>query len=483
MVEVKKQENRHLFVLLLFSALCGLIVLWNAGTNDGNLAFLLVLLAVCLLPFLREDPLESIKFFVFLFGMSIGLRGLSILWQGSIWIPNYRNDNPHYLSTLSLVFIFAVIAIIAVLTGYKSKLGCAVARRLPQVNFFSVEPSRVLRVSMCAAFIAIVGFYLLYQKCGGREVWGDPGRVITEGMKEGGRLYFALLTEFGVIGFFFLYAYTLGRRRTFSEKALLLLLLSIGCINFLFIGMKSAVVGFAVVLIVLHHYIKKRFSYLKMAIIAAALVALLPLLNSYKKYGLHSAEMIWREYDPTDIRFLSYLTLARSAGADMFFLSIDKTPEKLPFQYGRTLLRVITSFVPRPLWTDKPWSFGMEFNEKYVAKPGFIASVSPATISELYINFALPGVIIGFFVIGVFLRAMYQYCIASGVTREKTLIYAILMEKMIVLVDGPIGDYTTFILIRLFPIVVLAWLLKLLQPQSELEKCPKELLLTTASLQ
>jgi oligosaccharide repeat unit polymerase len=424
-----------------------------------------------------------VKFFVFLFGMSVGLRGLSILWQGSTWIPNYRNDNPHYLCTLSLVFIFAVIAIIAALTGYYSKLGCIFARRLPQPNFFSVRRPRMVRASLFAVFVALLGFYLFFQKCGGWEVWGDPGRVITEGMKEGGRLYFALLTEFGVIGFFFLYAYTLGRRRTFAEKALLLLLLSIGCINFLFVGMKSAVVGFAVVVVVLHHYIKKRFSYLKMAIIVVALVALLPLLNSYKKYGLHSAEMIWREYDPTDIRFLSYLTLARSAGADMFFLSIDKTPEKLPFQYGRTLLRVITSFVPRPLWPDKPWSFGMEFNEKYVAKPGFIASVSPATISELYINFSLPGVIIGFFVIGVFLRAMYQYCIASGVSREKTLIYAILMEKMIVLVDGPIGDYTTFVLIRLFPLVVLAGLLKMSRAKSVFEKCPKESLLTTASLQ
>jgi oligosaccharide repeat unit polymerase len=482
MIKTGSPENRWLLVLLLLSAACASIVLWNIGDYEGNLGFLLVLLALCLFPFLRGEPLESVKFFAFLFGMSIGLQGFMILRQDSIWIPSYRNDGPNYQSTLSFVFIFALIAIISAFAGYYSKLGVAAVRRLPQPKFFSASRSRIARVSLFAAFAALVGFYLFYQKCGGRAVWGDPGRIITEGIKEGGRLYFALLTEFGAIGFFFLYAYTLGRRRTFEEKVLLLLLFMIVCVNFLFGGMKSTIVGFVVVLAVLHHYIKKRFSYARMAVIAAVLIMILPLLNSYKKYGLYSPERIWKEYNPADIKFISLLTLSRSAGADMFFLTVDKTPEKLPFQYGRTFLRVISSFVPRPLWHDKPWSFGMEFNEKYVAKPGFIASVSPSTISELYINFSLPGVIIGFFIIGVFLRAMYQYCIASGVTREKTLIYAILMEKMIVLVDGPVADYTTFVLLRLFPLFVLVGLLKLTRTPGEIKKCQEESLLMTASL-
>jgi hypothetical protein len=57
------------------------------------------------------------------------------------------------------------------------------------------------------------------------------------------------------------------------------------------------------------------------------------------------------------------------------------------------------SFIPRVLWPEKPNVSQGEWFNKYVgAAPG--TSLGITAVGELYWNFAIPGVVIGMFVVG-----------------------------------------------------------------------------------
>ena len=426
------------------------------------MAFALVLLAVCAVPFARRgDLLEPVKVFALLFAMSMGVRGIINLYQESIWISSYGLGSAEYKHKMSLVFIYSIIAMLALYLGYYSKLGGAIAARLPNFSFLSKKRGKMAVAAVFAVIISGLSTYIFFKKVGGLETLGDPHAVITSGIEEGGRLFYSLFMDFSAVGFVLLYAYTAGRRRILIEKTLLLALLLLIFAQFLIVGMKGYLVGFSVMMVVSYHYLKERLSAKKALLALLLVLLLLPLFDNYKRFGL-SAGMMFGEYAPLDVGHTASLTLTRSAGADMFFQGIDKTPSLYPFQYGRTLLRVFTSFVPRPFWPEKPWSFGIDFNRDYLELPEFMAAVSPSTIGELYINFHVMGIVAGFFLIGCFLRCLYGYCINGATSREKVVLYAIVMERMIVLVDGPIGDFTTFVLIKLFPFAALGGILKLM---------------------
>ena len=82
------------------------------------------------------------------------------------------------------------------------------------------------------------------------------------------------------------------------------------------------------------------------------------------------------------------------------------TPHFVPFQDGRTILDAVYAVIPRAIWADKPAVGG---SGNYVAQHTMISfalgtSVGMGQVLEFYINFGVPGVVVGFFLLGVFLR-------------------------------------------------------------------------------
>jgi hypothetical protein len=80
-------------------------------------------------------------------------------------------------------------------------------------------------------------------------------------------------------------------------------------------------------------------------------------------------------------------------------------PEKYPYFQQSTYSNLITSFIPRALWKNKPKSeVGREFNVKYGFNPeGNPTSINLPWVAELYLNFSYLGLFFGMFLIGVFI--------------------------------------------------------------------------------
>lgn len=82
---------------------------------------------------------------------------------------------------------------------------------------------------------------------------------------------------------------------------------------------------------------------------------------------------------------------------------INAIPETLEPQWGRTILVWLAAPVPRSIWTNKPLVHsGPIIGRKIYGN--FVSGVPPGIVAELYWNFYWPGVIIGMFLFGTFMR-------------------------------------------------------------------------------
>lgn len=86
--------------------------------------------------------------------------------------------------------------------------------------------------------------------------------------------------------------------------------------------------------------------------------------------------------------------------------AIRTTPDLVPFLYGETVLAAVAAIIPRAIWPDKPASGG---SGKYASQQTMIefaegTSVGLGQVLEFYINYGVPGVIVGFLLLGMALR-------------------------------------------------------------------------------
>lgn len=84
----------------------------------------------------------------------------------------------------------------------------------------------------------------------------------------------------------------------------------------------------------------------------------------------------------------------------------------VPYAKGETLLGpVVTFFIPRVLWPDKPvFEPGKEFGKKFRVVPDFNREthIDPTVPGELYWNFDLPGILVGMGLWGALMRLLYR---------------------------------------------------------------------------
>jgi len=109
---------------------------------------------------------------------------------------------------------------------------------------------------------------------------------------------------------------------------------------------------------------------------------------------------------------------------------MEAMPEKLEYQYGQTLFLWIVAPVPRTIWPEKPDVVLGQVIARDVFGRGFGkgGGTPPNIVSDFYWNFGIPGVIVGMFFFGCFLRFLY-YNALPNLANNKTalLLYLIVM--------------------------------------------------------
>lgn len=128
-------------------------------------------------------------------------------------------------------------------------------------------------------------------------------------------------------------------------------------------------------------------------------------------------------------------------------------PSQMPFEYGNTLVTWLFAPIPRTLWPEKPYiSSGYAFSEEvYQLDLEGASGIPPGIIPELYWNFALPGVVIGMFFIGLLMRVMYNTFVARPrQSLTSIILYAVLATAVINLMQNAFSAFVMEVLKSVF---------------------------------
>jgi hypothetical protein len=146
-------------------------------------------------------------------------------------------------------------------------------------------------------------------------------------------------------------------------------------------------------------------------------------------------------------------------------LVIEKTPAEIPYWQGATLAPLVTSFVPRALWPNKPeeragHSFGWRYElvatkttDTIRADP-FMAVNLPWLV-EGYVNFGWPGLVILMGLAGIILSALDSMLNRDGMTELELGLGAALLfplinhESNVSLVSGSTLPFVVVMLVSL----------------------------------
>jgi hypothetical protein len=137
----------------------------------------------------------------------------------------------------------------------------------------------------------------------------------------------------------------------------------------------------------------------------------------------------------------------RSSVKDAVELIVRRVGVDVPYQHGHTLSPVLTAFIPRILWPDKPdVQTGLLLNEQFHIAEA-VVYLSPSHLGELYWNFGWPGALIGMLLLGALLGWINSLCDLSMVTSvSRVLILAITIFEAGVRFEGSIaGEYEVWI--------------------------------------
>lgn len=106
---------------------------------------------------------------------------------------------------------------------------------------------------------------------------------------------------------------------------------------------------------------------------------------------------------------------------------MDRVPETYPYMYGKSYVAVVLGYIPRSVWLDKPQvGLGGIVKEDIFHQPTRQGGFPSGIIGEGWMNFGLFGMFIPIFLIGWFMRYVYETVRPLlGVSFLVTLLYAV----------------------------------------------------------
>jgi oligosaccharide repeat unit polymerase len=225
-------------------------------------------------------------------------------------------------------------------------------------------------------------------------------------------------------------------------------------------GNKSTLFIFVLAMAVMYHVLGRPISTAKVS--ASALI----LFGALTFYGLVAREYLAvGEFTTIDPQNLNREDLSQVVNREFEgnFLQlqvltelVDRMPEELPYQHGRTLLSLFTMPVPRWLWPDKPLPAAGVFTMSFWPDKWLEGGTSMPTglVGELYMNFASLGVAAGMWLFGrVYARAEAQVRLQPRNVRW-ALCYALLTAMMLHYLRGEFVAPTVTLLILGLPALV-----------------------------
>lgn len=321
-----------------------------------------------------------------------------------------------------IVFIGITALFLGFVVGREKRFGA----RLPTPPT-RIDTHRLMRVAALYAVIGVL-FFVLY-------LWLSEFTFSVGGISAK-RTVQSQYIRWGVefLGFAAIFQFLRGHEQgwsLFSFEAIPLWRLAVGFTLFAFIvSSRGLLIWFWILILVLIHYLRHRIRLLYAAGSASVAVVVAGFMLGLRKVATGAGDSLLTYLNPATAIFAIFD--ADRGGFTAITHVVNNTPGDLSFRWGQTLLYWVVFPIPRSLWADKPKNLGQTIAPTIY---GTSNGTPPLIIGELYWNFAIPGVVVGMFLFGLFAAVAYTYLQVNSENPYVVLFYAILGTKVFVLAD------------------------------------------------
>ena len=407
------------------------------------------------------DTADIRVFFLFYFAFAMLLRGIGLLtFVDSPYLRELGDaHSAHFQMLVGWVFFWCAAGLVAMECGYGSPIATRWAMAwLTRVPALAApwRPGRIARVAGLLFAIGGAGALLRVKLMGGLA--GTAGDLIGSGSEQAlGRWWLLALTEFAVAGF---HVWAIGeylqKPRGAGRRTLLAGLLFMVPL-YLVTSSKFLIIRVLFLPVLWRHLIVKKVPMVALLLCFVGFGLFFPLFYAYRAVGLFGLDAIRTYLETTDAPLLKMYN--RAYDADSFVLVLHRSGIDAPLLWGKTLVDVFVFWIPRAFWEAKPSSFGLTFADIYMPDFRFqvMTYMSPSLPGELWANFAWPGVLAGFWVLGVVMRASREAVRRGG--PGMLLVYGYLFLTFVHVVEGSIAAQLENCISGLVPTLIAAWLL------------------------
>ncbi|MGB9596697.1 MAG: O-antigen polymerase, partial [Candidatus Poribacteria bacterium] len=460
------------------------LILWSISNPKYiTTAFLILLnMAIFSIPFIMKKELDFFEPVIIMILMSQirhVLRPVYWLETGYVDLP-ILIDNDMKWNSINKGLIYNIIGLLIYYLGYYSGIGWNIANRIGDFEFVRNSEWDANKVKKCIIAFSLVGFMfyciIVYINGGLMNMlkgWSTRSKLFA------GEFYFLWGFSALVISSYILFCFYITTRKTIKKTMFTWIHILFTAILMFTFGGRGRVVSFFLVLLTLYNYLKHKIG-TKMLLIFAFLAIL------FLQAALLLRESTWRgSFDIYAIEQLNFgrfdkiiKSFLERPNFDYYASVIALVPNKVPLQMGRTYLSLLAAPIPRKLWKNKPFIHEGSYVRNLIS-PEETGGRPIGNIGIFYLNFHIPGIVIGMFILGLFNSVLYSFLKNNINNRNIILLYSILLVPSLSLTNDAFIEFTetVFILGIVFKIVRRKLNSRLGEELNDKEKIKKNMLL------
>ena len=280
---------------------------------------------------------------------------------------------------------------------------------LPPLHPPTLAPRRLYVILLACFGISLVAVYLYSRIYGGfysclkSLAFGMAKKIeFADDDVEGIGQYVVLMRMATVVAV----VWVCSRANAFRSPTFWVITLAALGMAYLSEGKRSHMIYPALLIVLCWMMRNRKVPYLRLAVMAVFAFLLLGFLGIFRGSN-------WSNNDALDLSFIRDTSLAemseksqeelvkRVGSESTFYPILAKVPQQEPLLYGKSYLGWALRFVPREFWPDKPRGVDVLANQTFY---GGDWGMPAGPVGEAYWNFHLPGVLIIFFLFGMFKR-------------------------------------------------------------------------------
>lgn len=414
-IKLMKTDRRLVLWGLFFFGLWGVLLVLNQLPNPLVPFLFAISRSISALPLFLHYPTDWFAPPVFLFwnGLRSIFRPISWMIQGNIdvQLPTSLSENINLLCWVLAIQILATSAYLFAFYDYHSTKRIRLLAQRINLRFSGHwEISRLMLVFSLSLPIAVGAYFFILSTMDIESIWDLLLKWRSKQKLMEGKFYpFTFLNLFALVILMLMVCSWRNKGLQVSNWfGFLGLIVYSGAIASF--GFRGYVVQVWIMAAGLYHYLVKRLP-LKAIIYLLGTIFLFAFFSFQIRYAAFEGEIVegWRpNITITTEALMQMMEIDLSTrGLDNQLIAFYVFPNHIPFQWGKSWLTLLTLPIPRTIWKEKPvLTPGGLVRDQFFQGGG---SLPLGYLGDLYANFHIPGVLIGYWILGLYHRFLYEW--------------------------------------------------------------------------